>query len=295
MNIKELIMNIPRNYLTKWFYKKPNVMSDEETIKYILNKKVSISRFGDGEVLYMAGLNLNFQKNDIILSEKLKNVKTNDKCLVCIPNIFNKKNFSKKIIKQDEYLFWKKNLIKHEYRYKKLFGKMYPLGDAFISRFYMRYNDKSKEKNEKYVKLLKQLWDKRNIVFIEGENSRLGYGNDLFDNASSIKRILCPSKNAFSVYDKIFDSIKRNCRDDDLLILALGPTATAMAFELSEMGYQSLDLGHIDIEYEWFLLGAEQKVPIPHKHVNECDYMGETEENKLDSAYKNQIIEKILD
>ena len=209
--------------------------------------------------------------------------------------VFNKKAFSKKLIKADEYVFWKKNLIKHEYRYKKLFGKMNPLGDAFVSRFYMRYNDKSKEKNEEYIKLLKELWNNRNIVFVEGENSRLGYGNDLFDNASSIKRILCPSKNAFSVYDKVIDCIKKNCKEDDLIILALGPTATAMAFELSEMGYQSLDLGHIDIEYEWYLLGVDHKVPIPHKHVNECDSMGDADENQLSSSYKKQIIEKILD
>lgn len=293
MNIKELIINIPKNYATKWFYKKPNVMSSEETIRYILDNKVSISRFGDGEVLFMAGLDLNFQKNDPVLVEKMMRVKTNEKCLVCIPNIFNNKAFSKKLIKADEYVFWKKNLIKHEYRYKKLFGKMNPLGDAFVSRFYMRYNDKSKEKNELYIKHLKQLWEKRNIVFIEGENSRLGYGNNLFDNASSIRRILCPSKNAFSVYDDVIETIKQKCAKDDLLILALGPTATAMAFELSEMGYQAFDLGHIDIEYEWYLLDVDHKVPIPHKHVNECNSMGETDENELDSTYKKQIIRRI--
>ena len=116
----------------------------------------------------------------------------------------------------------------------------------------------------------------------------------MFDNATSIKRILCPSKNAFSVYDKIIESIKKHCKKDDLLILALGPTATAMAFELSEMGYQALDLGHIDIEYEWFLLGADHKVPIKHKHVNECKSMGEVDVNLLDKEYKKQIVERIL-
>ena len=137
------------------------------------------------------------------------------------------------------------------------------------------------------------MWNNRNVVFIEGENSRLGYGNDLFDNANSIRIMLCPAKNAFEVYDKIMDCIKNKCNKEDLLILALGPTATAMAFELSEMGYQALDLGHIDIEYEWFLLGVDHKVAIPHKHVNECGSMGETEESKLDEIYKKQIIDRI--
>lgn len=293
MNFKELIVNIPKNFLTKWFYKRPNIMSDEDTIKYILENKVSISRFGDGEIEIMAGLNLKFQKNDKQLADKLKNIKSTDKCLVCIPNIFNKKYFSKRNIKKDEYIFWVKNLIKHEYRYRKLFGKMGLLGDAFISRFYMRYNDKSKEKSKKYIALLKQIWDKREIVFIEGENSRLGYGNNLFDNSTSIKRILCPSKDAFFVYDKIIDSVNKHCKKSDLIIIALGPTATALAYDLSEMGYQALDLGHIDIEYEWYLLDTKEKVPIAHKHVNECNSLGETDFNTLQEEYKNQIIERI--
>lgn len=293
MNYKELITNIPRNYLTKWFYKKPKVMSSLETIQYIIDNRVSISRFGDGEVEIMAGLNLQFQKNDKRLAEKLRAVKTTNNCLCCIPNVFSRKSFSKKLIKKDEYIFWVKNKIKHEYRYRKLFGKMNLLGDAFISRFYMRYNDKSKERLNSYIQNLKQIWDKRNIVFVEGENSRLGYGNDLFDNASSIKRILCPAKNAFALYDNIIESIKTNCDAEDLIILALGPTATAMAYELSEMGYQALDLGHIDIEYEWFLLGTDHKVPISHKHVNECNSMGETKESELDEKYKKEIIERV--
>ena len=293
MNYKELIKNIPVNYLTKWFYKKPDVLSAEQTINYILDNKVSISRFGDGEIEIMAGLNLQFQTNDKKLADKLKQVKTTDKCLVCVPNIFSKKAFSRKLIKKDEYIFWRKNLIKHEYRYRKIFGKMPVLGDSFISRFYMRYNDKSKEKNEKYIALLKKLRDNRNIVFVEGENSRLGYGNDLFDNASSIKRILCPPKNAFAVYDRILNSIKKHCNKDDLIILALGPTATAMAYDLSIMGYQALDLGHIDIEYEWFLMNATSKVPIKHKHVNECNSMGNVKYAELSESYKKEIVERI--
>ena len=37
---------------------------------------------------------------------------------------------------------------------------------------------------------MKGIWEGRDIIFIEGEKSRLGVGNDLFDNAQSIHRIL---------------------------------------------------------------------------------------------------------
>lgn len=292
MNIREVISTIPYNYTCKWFYKKPRVMSTEKTIQYIVNNRVSISRFGDGEMRLMFDYDLNFQMADEKLKKKLKEVKTTKKCLCCIPNIFSKKVFSKKIIKRDEYYFWVKHKAKYEVQYRKMFSKINILGDSFVSRFYMRYIDKSKEKVKEIVDSLKEIWDKRDIVFIEGKNSRLGYGNDLFDNALSVKRILCPVQNAFSVYDDIMKSIKLNCKRNDLIILALGPTATVMAYELSEMGYQALDLGHIDIEYEWYLLGVDNKVPIPYKHVNECDSLG-NENIILDKDYKNQIIDKI--
>ena len=293
MNLKEVLTYVPLNFLTKGFYRKPKVLSSEETIKFIIEHKVSISRYGDGEIRSMQGFDLNFQPQSKELTRKLKEIKSTQNCLLCIPNIFEKKFFSKKIIKDEEYVFWAKHLMKYEYLYKKKFGKVAPLGDAFISRFYIRYNDKSKQKNEKYITLLKQIWEQRDIVFVEGVNSRLGYGNDLFNNSRSIKRILCPPSDAFSVYDEILSCVKSNCKKSDLIILALGPTATVLAYDLSEMGYQALDMGHVDIEYEWFLLGVKEKVAIPHKHVNECDSMGDTESSQLLQEYKNQVIAEI--
>ena len=48
---------------------------------------------------------------------------------------------------------------------------------------------------------LKKIWNGKNIIIIEGRYSRLGVANDLFNNAKSEKRILCPEKNAFAKYD----------------------------------------------------------------------------------------------
>ncbi len=48
--------------------------------------------------------------------------------------------------------------------------------------------------------------EKRYFI-IEGEKSRLGIGNDLFNNSKSIKRIICPIINAFNAYDKIIIKI----------------------------------------------------------------------------------------
>ena len=73
--------------------------------------------------------------------------------------------------------------------------------------------------------------------------------------------------------------------------MALGPTATALAYDLSRFNIQALDLGHFDIEYEWFLAKADKKIPVKNKHVNECQTSGTSETS--DNTYKNQIIYKI--
>lgn len=289
MKIKDLVKLGTLSTLYAPFNRAPRVYSSEETIEYILKNKCSIARFGDGELGLMYGRSINFQDYTKELGEKLKNIKTNDKCLVCVPNLF-RGALDKDIFTKEDYYFWKKSGLIYGGLWRKSFGKMEPLGDALISRFYMRLKDKSGVGS--YVEKLKELWQDRDIVFVEGKNSRLGVGNDLFDNAKSVKRILAPEKNAYKKYDEIVDSIKRNANKSDLIILALGPTASILAFELSAE-YQALDMGHVDIEYEWFKMGATEKVPVKNKHVNECNSMGDCDESKLDKKYLKEIIDTI--
>lgn len=277
------------NYCYRLFCKTPKVMSDEETIEYIVAHKCSISRFGDGELRLMRGIDLEFQDYNKELSKKLKQCKTSKNCLVCIPDIFNKESFNPERITQEEYNYWKSFKGNRGGLWNYYFGKEEILGDAFISRFYLRKNDVTKI--PAYVQNLKKLWQDRNIVFVEGEKSRLGVGNDLFDNAKSIKRILCPPLNSYSKYDEIKESVLSLTDKNDLIIMALGPTATAMAFELSNER-QCLDLGHIDIEYEWFRMGVRKKVPIPSKYVNEVED-GRSPEDSTDEEYKKEIIKII--
>ena len=43
-------------------------------------------------------------------------------------------------------------------------------------------------------------------------------GNDLFDNATSIKRIICPAENAYSKLEAIKSSIRLNVEKDTLIL-----------------------------------------------------------------------------
>jgi hypothetical protein len=78
-----------------------------------------------------------------------------------------------------------------------------------------------------------------------------------------------------------------------LILIALGPTATVLSYDLSRLGYQAIDIGHIDIEYEWFLKNATKKIKIKNKYVNEVDNGLNNFTSIKDRVYYKQIIKKI--
>ena len=58
------------------------------------------------------------------------------------------------------------------------------------------------------------------------------------------------------------------------------------------MGFQAMDVGHVDIEYEWMLMGAKDKVAVPNKYVNELPE-GRITTELDDPVYLSQIIGRI--
>ena len=92
---------------------------------------------------------------------------------------------------------------------------------------------------------------------------------------------------AFEKYDEILNTLKKESKNT-LIIIALGPTATVLAYDLAKDGYQALDMGHFDIEYEWYLRNATKKEKISNKYTNEVSGGNDTE-NVNDKNYTNQI------
>ena len=138
-------------------------------------------------------------------------------------------------------------------------------------------------------KNLKKIWNNREIIIIEGQYTKLGIGNNLFDNCKSIGRIICPATNAFDKYDEIVKEIRKQSKDK-LILMSLGPTATVLAYDMSKEGYQCIDTGHVDIEYMWFLNSAKNKEEVEGKFVNE---VSSKVESIMDEKYTNQIIARV--
>ncbi len=119
----------------------------------------------------------------------------------------------------------------------------------------------------------------------------MGVDNDLLNNARAIRRILCPAENAFEKYEKIFDEA-RKVDQDVLVLIALGPAATVLSYDLFKAGFRALDVGHLDIEYEWFLRKATGKNAVYGKYVVEAGYTNVPDID--DQKYFAEIVQSCL-
>jgi len=264
-----------------------NIMTDNETVSEIINSHKSVSRFGDGEFKVIFGTGNKFQNPNEKLGKRLYEVLTSqdDNILVCIPRVL----LSTEYCTKDAASFWHHHVFVNRHRWHSILSLDKIYGQASFTRFYMDYQDKS-HSYERFVHI-KQIWDDKDVLIVEGEHSCLGIGNDLFDNVNSIRRLLCPSINAFDKYDEILSATLKQARKDDLVLIALGMTATILAYDLSKHDIQAIDIGHIDIEYEWMKMGAKEKCPVSGKAVQEVGYMPSDSLRNLD--YKNSIVYQV--
>ena len=229
--IKKLLLVPSNKELQLW----QNIMNDKETLQYIIDNKCSLTRYGDGESGYMLYNNFNhfFQPYNKNLQEKLKHIllNSNNNCLIALPRFLNNKADSELTVNfQAQYWYgWEK--------YKK---SNVPYGSAhcFFGKNFINGN----------LELMKRIWQNRNIVFITGRGSTFVWIDELFNNSKSHKFIYTKAVDAFSEYDKIIEEVL-HYNKDSLILIALGVTATALAYDLSKLGYQAIDIGHITNHY----------------------------------------------
>lgn len=281
----------------------PNIISIDNTLDLIKENKLSICRYGDGEFKIMDGDKIFFQEDSEDLAVRLKEVIKSDRddILICIPTFLDRRHKKEKIdiplTKEEKKR--RKNATKYmdnivadrRQLWYSYFNMQKEYGNSLVSRFYAGVYDD--EKSERWINKWKNIWKGRNLLIVEGEKTRLGVGNDLFDGAAGIRRILAPAIGAYSTYDKIIEAVKKEYKEGDLILIALGPTATVLAYDLALEGMQALDIGHIDVEYEWFLRKDRTHKKIEGKFVSEAAGGSEVSESKLDDVYYNQIVTQI--
>lgn len=267
----------------------PKILSVNQTLDLIIKEKLSVIRFGDGEMSIMENSSLGFQKSVPELGQKLKEVlRANEKgLLICLPDLFGRLED----YVGDAYKF----ALHHQFRYRHKWlellipGRVY--GNTFITRPYLAYKQEIRIHSGEVFKKLFSIWKGCNILLIEGEKSRVGVGNDLFSQAASVKRILGPAQNAFGKEQELFNEAVKISKDT-LVLLALGPAAKVLGYKLFKEGFRVIDIGHADMEYEMFVRQAPVQTKVKYKYFNEI--LETSPEDCSDSEYLSQIIAKVL-
>lgn len=281
--------------INKYEIKLPQIMSIKETVQTICENKKSICRFGDGEFeLMQLRKRAKFQETDEKLAERLKEVikAKDEKILLAIADNYGALKQYTKNAQTDIRIYLTEKKRKEHYSFLNMDVKY---GNAYFTRPYIIYRDKENAKDR--FEQIKQIWKEQDILVVEGDKTRLGVGNDLLGDASTVQRILAPSENAFSKYDDILKAVKKYGKDK-LILIALGPTATVLAYDLAKEGYWAIDIGHIDIEYEWYKRQVQDRCVIPYKYVNEIAHgecvVDDKEFAKYQEKYEREIVGKIM-
>lgn len=272
--------------------KRYSVMSIEETIDLLLdNPKLSLARYGDGELEMTWYKNIGFQPFDPRLSARLKALLqasgTNPNCLICLPDAFR----TTRNMRSGAALFWFFHKSFYFKYYDALLNKQYQYGNTSVTRPYHDY--KTKQFSRTIFDKFKQLYQNRRLLIVEGSGTRLGLGNDLLAGARDVKRITTLNRNAFSVYDRLLAEVLSYAVNFDLVLISLGPTATVLAWDLSQRGIRCIDSGHVDIEYEWMLASATRKIKVEGKNVNEAGVLLSEQSTVADSVYQQQILHHV--
>lgn len=268
----------------------PRIQSGEELLKIIIKEKKSLSRYGDGELEIMQNRERPwFQKTDETLARRLREIfcDKNERIIIALANNFGSlERYTETAA--DGIRQYLSNGIREKLMDMIDMNRIYY--DAYVTRPYIIYKDKNRASH--IFALFKKIWENRDILLVEGRYAYCGVKNDLFDGSSSIKRIIAPAMNAFSVYDILLKMIKQYAKEDTLILISLGPTATVLAYDLAMDGIQALDIGQLDNEYEWYMKQTEERIGIPGKCVAEMPGYRIPEEIG-DEIYENQVVARV--
>lgn len=293
MGIVWQTINTPRFWMKELYARNlkqlPNI-ADPLTTLQIVNEGASLVRFGDCEFNYIMGGAIPQQLPDSKLKARLADIlmgkDSNPGLRVGIPYVIS----SLDGFTRESKKFWVQYLACNRAKIYQIINFEIDYLDAQITRFWINRNNPGYS-NQLFDRW-KLIWDNKKVLLVEGEYSRFGAGNDLFNNARVVKRILCPSQNAFFLYDKIKQETLRYAADYDVVLLVLGPTATVLGCDLAKEGLWVIDSGNLDMEYEWFKLKTKKKVKISNK--TSIEMPGGTEVSSFkDRHYQEQIIAKV--
>lgn len=228
--------------------KRPIIKTAEETVNKITNWRKSIARFGDGEILVAEGQDIGFQKADARLSEKLRSILSHpqENLLVGIPHSYYYSHIGQ-ILQNANPTVKDFNLYAVPVLRRIL--------DKYLNKE-MVFFEMGITVDKKLFSVFRKFFENKKLVLVGCKEAFQTYKFNIFDSALQLDYEFVPNKHCFSVYDELLAKLLRYDKDV-LMILMCGPTATVLAADLAEKGFQALDLGHLAKAYDWHKRGVE--------------------------------------
>ena len=216
----------------------------EQTMRRIIDERLSFARFGDGEfrIMLRHEFNLRFQKWSPGLAEDLRSVLTfdgfdRDRLLLSFPY-------------PHRGLYWSSTWVDIWPDLKPLLDTSTPYGCTHVSRplFFQRLGDTG-------VALWREVWEGQEVCVITGEHSRFALVPQLFDNIKASRFVYSTPVNAYADLPRLMDLLAAE-DDQQLFLVALGPAGTLVTAWLSRMGRRAIDVGHISNSWETVFAGG---------------------------------------
>ena len=213
----------------------PAIQSIDQTIDKLLSGNFSLARYGDGEFLLCLDRPITFQKTDEHLRKRLNQLlqdRENTTCLIAITE-FRTERLTP---------FWK----------QFWFENVADISSLLHPKMVYYNQSVTREVNLNQVERFSALWHNREVLFVIGKGSRFDVEHELFSTVKKYQVVYGLPVNAWDNYEEVMLEVQHTIIsiDNPLVICALGPAATLMAYDLSKIGVQALDLGHLTNVYD---------------------------------------------
>lgn len=225
---------------------------------------LSVARLGDGELGLATGAtvpNNGCQAADGALQEALQRVLRcdNPKCRIALPKSFFYTEMSCVPHETENFVHeaFLPDLIKGDYLKYMIDGYKYL--DGSLSVVKKHYPSVNRRVYIEYYSLFADMLRGRDVLVVTGDTRCLAYEKNLlqYSGAGAVTILAVPQQGAWKYYDDIKRRVlDMNASGDRLVCLGCGPTATVLAYELSDK-MRCLDVGHMFGDYNLAMEGAE--------------------------------------
>jgi glycosyltransferase family protein len=216
----------------------PKVIDEFTTMRLILEQRKSICRFGDGEFKLAQGQKQILQLPSKTMTKRLNEIlHTEEDILVGVPRVYGRYDLA--LINEKKMDYWVSRMRK--------WIPLLKAGKTYYSAFITRADSAPHIDCDDYWEMCEDIFKDRDVLVVYGGKNPAKKVR-LFRKAKSVKQYSALQAQAFDVYDELLSNLAKTPKDV-VIYLALGPTATVLAFDLHKMGYQALDLGHLAAFY----------------------------------------------